>query len=226
MKVCLTNLGKYNEGELVYTWLTLPADEAEIAEAMEAIGINEEYEEYFLTDWECPISGLIGEYSSLETLNEIAEKIAETDNIELVKALMNSFGMGVDEAIDKADDVLYYQVDSEKNEDLAYAIIEQCGGIEESGANLESYFDYEAFGRDLSFDLDMILEDWDAEEKERIESLSDQELGEWYVFEALGSLECLGKETLERYFDYEAYGRDLYFDFTFDDEAMIAISNY
>lgn len=38
LKVFLTNLGKYNEGELVGKWLELPATDEEIEEVKERIG--------------------------------------------------------------------------------------------------------------------------------------------------------------------------------------------
>ena len=50
MKIYLTNLGKYNEGELVGEWVELPASQEELEKVFERIGINEEYEEYFITD--------------------------------------------------------------------------------------------------------------------------------------------------------------------------------
>ena len=34
------------------------------------------------------------------------------------------------------------------------------------------------------------------------------------------------KETLEEYFDFESYERDLSFDYEIDKESMIAISKY
>ena len=37
----------------------------------------------------------------------------------------------------------------------------------------------------------------------------EQEVGYAYVDEVCGGLECLSKEILERYFDYEAFGRDV-----------------
>ena len=48
----ITNLGKYNEGELVGKWIEFPITEEELDEVFEEIGINEEYEEFFFTDWE------------------------------------------------------------------------------------------------------------------------------------------------------------------------------
>jgi len=79
IKIALTNLGKYNEGSLVYEWLELPATQEEINETLEAIGINEEYEEFFISDYEAPFQ--IGEYASINKLNEIAEQL---QNVELV----------------------------------------------------------------------------------------------------------------------------------------------
>ena len=45
MNIYLTNLGKYNEGELVGEWVQLPISNEELQEVFKRIGINEEYEE-------------------------------------------------------------------------------------------------------------------------------------------------------------------------------------
>lgn len=83
IRVALTNLGKYNEGELVYTWLELPATQSEIDEAFEIIGVDfEEYEEYFISDYEAPFS--IYEYSNLTRLNELAERLTNADGFEAI----------------------------------------------------------------------------------------------------------------------------------------------
>ena len=43
INVALSNLNKYNEGELVFEWVELPATVEEIEYAMEKIGIDEGY---------------------------------------------------------------------------------------------------------------------------------------------------------------------------------------
>lgn len=48
MKVYVANLGKYNEGELVGAWFTLPIDPDDMAER---IGLNNTYEEYAIHDY-------------------------------------------------------------------------------------------------------------------------------------------------------------------------------
>ena len=68
----VTNLGKYNEGELVGEWVKLPTTEEEMKKVFERIGIGSKdefgqpYEEWFITDYECPIYGvqkMLGEYA-------------------------------------------------------------------------------------------------------------------------------------------------------------------
>ena len=79
IRIALTNLGKYNEGELTYAWLSLPATDEEIAESFKEISVapSTEYEEHFISDYEAPFS--IGEYESITKLNEIAERMADVE---------------------------------------------------------------------------------------------------------------------------------------------------
>lgn len=102
MNIYLTNLGKYNEGELVGEWVQLPISNEELQKVFERIGINEEYEEYFITDYECDFYE-IGEYENIDTLNEIAEKIDNLDEEQeqVVKVLMSECGYDLDDAIEK-----------------------------------------------------------------------------------------------------------------------------
>ena len=49
----VTNLGKYNEGELVGKWLDFPTTQKEINTVLKEIGIDGiRYEEIFITDYE------------------------------------------------------------------------------------------------------------------------------------------------------------------------------
>ena len=75
--VFITNLGKYNEGELVGEWVSLPCDDLDAV--YERIGIDEEYEEAFITDFETDFNYSVGEYESIEDLNECAEELEGTD---------------------------------------------------------------------------------------------------------------------------------------------------
>ena len=79
IRIALTNLGKYNEGELTYAWLSLPATDEEIAESFKEISVapSTMYEEHFISDYEAPFS--IGEYESITKLNEIAERMVDVE---------------------------------------------------------------------------------------------------------------------------------------------------
>lgn len=49
----VTNLGKYNEGELVGKWLDFPTTQTKINTVLKEIGIDgTRYEEIFITDYE------------------------------------------------------------------------------------------------------------------------------------------------------------------------------
>ena len=165
MKIYLTNLGKYNEGELIGEWVRLPISQEELQEVFERIGINEEYEEYFITDYECDFYE-VGEYENLDTLNEIAERIEELDEEEskVVKALMSELGYTMDEVIDKVNNG-DYRIYSNCYDmtDIAYQVVEECDYLNKVPETVSRYFDYESFGRDLGIEGTFIfLEDGDC----------------------------------------------------------------
>lgn len=114
IELCLTNLGKYNEGELIYSRLVLPATTEEIETAYDKIGVADGtmYEEAFISDYETDINGLsISEYASLDDLNELAEELESFDEYELEAfGAMLEYGYATDEALKKVQDgdYMYY----------------------------------------------------------------------------------------------------------------------
>ena len=156
LRVFLTNLGKYNEGELVGEWLELPATEEEVQAAFRRIEIDGvEYEEYFFSDWETDIEGLrLGEYMNLEELNELAAKYEDLQDWEqeLVQAIMELEGCDLDEAIEVREQYSLCP-DIHTEEDLGhYWLFEE--GIYDIPDNLAYYIDYEKFGRDIAQQAD------------------------------------------------------------------------
>lgn len=75
IKGYITNLGKYNEGELIGEWIEFPIDEDELEEVYERIQIGEDYEEIFFTDWEYDYDFGFGEYENINRINELAERL-------------------------------------------------------------------------------------------------------------------------------------------------------
>ena len=156
MKIYLTNLGRYNEGYLIGKWVKLPVSEDKLNEVLEAIGINEYYEEYFITDYENDIVGIgdvISEYSSVQALNELAQRLEDLSNDEANKlgaVLEYEACRSVSEVLellDKLDDFdLLTSVTDD--EELGYYYAEEycCIDIPE---HIQPYFDYEAYGRDI-----------------------------------------------------------------------------
>ena len=86
ISIYVTNLGKYNEGYLMGEWVKLPVPADKLDEVLERIGINGEYEEYFITDYEASFANLnLSEYTSIEALNEFAERLDEMESWEVEK---------------------------------------------------------------------------------------------------------------------------------------------
>lgn len=156
-KIALTNLGKYNEGKLIYTWLDLPATDEEIDQAFKDIGVadNTAFEEYFISDYETNIIGLkIGEYDNILELNEKIEQVSYLQDYELeeVEAIIEATGYDIEESMDihgKGNFIYYSGVKSFEELAEMFASEGYFGNIPE---NLENYIDYEAMGRDLQYD--------------------------------------------------------------------------
>lgn len=111
LNIYVVNLGKYNEGEPIGKWVSLPAsaeeleqlyidikvahrdEEGEFVPYYEEDGVK--YEETAIHDYESEISGVeVGEYDSIDDLNELAEELEELDeyDIKTVEAIMEVTG--------------------------------------------------------------------------------------------------------------------------------------
>ena len=85
----ITNLGKYNEGELVGETLEFPTSPQEVQTLLKHIGVDGiRYEEFFITSFDGDVLGLydyLGEYENLDELNHLACLLSELDQGELEK---------------------------------------------------------------------------------------------------------------------------------------------
>lgn len=152
LRIYLTNLGKYNEGELIGKWVDLPTTNG-FEEHLEEIGINEEYEEWFITDYETDIAGLtIGEYDNIEELDELAETLEDLQDYdrEVIEALISE-GYSLEDALEKKDDCMVYY-NCNDMEDVAEQYVEETGLLDSIPENLRYYFDFEAYGRDMGIE--------------------------------------------------------------------------
>ena len=156
MKIFITNLGRYNEGYLVGKWVKLPVCEEVLDKVLKEIGINEYYEEYFITDYENDIIGIgdvISEYSSVQALNELAQRLEELSDDEADKlgaVLEYEACRSVSDVLELLDKLDEFDLltDVTDDEELGYYYAEEyrCIDIPE---HIQPYFDYEKFGRDV-----------------------------------------------------------------------------
>ena len=116
---------------------------------------------------------------------------------------LTSVGYGIEQAKDVMENS--YEGDHDNMRDFAHYIVdEELLGEDQ----LEMYFDYEHFGRELEWDLPSLLEDYDYADAKEIEDLGYEELAEWYI-DMIGDVKELGIETIKSYFDYQKLERTL-----------------
>ena len=154
MKVYVANLGRYNEGELVGAWFTPPIDEEEMAER---IGLNEDYEEYAIHDFELPFD--IDEYTPIEEVNRLCALAEELEGTPIefeMKEIQNCFFSSFEEMVEHVDDIIYFP-DCDGMEDVARYYIEETGVMGEIPASLQNYIDYETYGRDLELNGNFLV---------------------------------------------------------------------
>ena len=162
----ITNLGKYNEGELVGEWVKFPTTAEKLKEVFKRIGIGQKddfgqpYEEWFITDYDCYVDGLyskLGEYENLDELNYLASKLDEMDQSEYAKfqAAMEigDYTSSLQEIINLTENLDCYEIypNIEDYDDLGRYYIEELD-VMQVPEHLQNYIDYEAYGRDVALE--------------------------------------------------------------------------
>ena len=122
--VFLTNLGRYNEGDLVGRWYGLEDFPLAYDRVARDIELDEMHEEYFITDRQgCPQD--MGEYVSLNTLNELAEWISgqigdglsEKDVCTVLEAVID-----LQQIVDDSIDELRFYPDMHTTKEIAQEV--------------------------------------------------------------------------------------------------------
>lgn len=155
INVWIGNLGKYNEGELVGEWFTLPCDMEEVATK---IGLNEQYEEWQINDYETNIKGLeIHHYSDINKLNELAEQLDQLEEHEQLIFRAYVLDNGIQDvlrdydSISFDDAIVYYDVNDMS--DVAYQYYDETGLLKQLEEHINiNYIDFEAIGRDMEIE--------------------------------------------------------------------------
>ena len=117
--------------------ISLPCDEQELKDSYSIVSCENSW------DYE-------NEALTLEELNNLAkdlQDIEDNGDEDWLEAYIEATGCDLNIAVDKYDDSTFYHDMSLV--DVAYDIVEDCYNLPE---NLERYFDYEAFARDLEIE--------------------------------------------------------------------------
>ena len=159
----ITNLGKYNEGELIGKTLKFPTTAEEVQSLLKRIGVDGvRYDEIFITSFDGDVLGLcdhLSEYENLDELNHLAYLLSGLDQGELEKfeAVIDSgeHTSSVADLINLAQNLDCYEfykgvVDDET---LGRIYVEEMEAIDVP-EHLLAYFDYEAYGRDIRLNDD------------------------------------------------------------------------
>ena len=159
----VTNLGKYNEGELASEPLKFPTTTEEVQALLKRIGVdNIQYEEIFIADYDGDLPELnacLGEYESIDELNHLACLLSELDKSDLEKfeaaVASGEHTSGVGDLINLVENLdcydFYIGVSDDETLGRIYAEDMELINIPE---NLRDYFDYEAYGRDMRINED------------------------------------------------------------------------
>lgn len=209
---------KYNNGSIDGEWVKLTDFDTydEFVDYCRKLHSDEDDPEFMVQDFEGFPRAWYHE-SGLPTEEEF-DKIVELGNMddderEAYEAYLGEFDGDFDDFRER------YQGKYDSEEDFAQQLLDDVGMPDD----LENYFDYDAFGRDMMYDFhegdpDNKDADGEPEKDDHYYDNDGYDLGEYrgerqaaedYV-DGLGGLAELGKETLSRYFDYEAFARDLF----------------
>jgi len=141
----------YNAGDLVGEWVNLPYTAEELNAVLKRIGIDEEHEEYFITDYESNLELKLDEYTSTSLLNEVATCIGRLSPQELqtLKAVIELESSDVSNTIEIIENLDKYSLHADimTYQDLGHYLIHESGEFDTyTIETLEPYLDYESYG--------------------------------------------------------------------------------
>ncbi|MBQ2445050.1 MAG: antirestriction protein ArdA [Oscillospiraceae bacterium] len=155
ISIFLTNLGRYEEGCLMGEWVKLPVPKDELENVLRRIGINERYEEYFISDYESLFPNLyISEYASIAELNELAQRVdelADYDYEKLAAVLEYESSMSIEKMLEIIDKLDAFELLADVHDDAALGeyYAECCCIFHNVPDSIQRYFDFESYGRDI-----------------------------------------------------------------------------
>lgn len=155
MAIFITNLNRYNNGMFCGEWVKLPIPQEELDATLRRIGIDDQNEEYFITDYEVLFGNLhISEYASIAELNQLAERLdglADHEYEKLAAVLECESSMSIAEVLEIIDELDNFDLleDVDEDEALAAYYIDNGYIFCDVPDNIKMYLDLQRLGRDI-----------------------------------------------------------------------------
>lgn len=130
---------------------TLVCFPVEMNELKLALGLREEDDlEYIIADSSCP---MVKEYDSINTINDFVKKVEDVDDI-IVLAVHEVTGYNIKDVIDYDFDFTVCSLlpDVNTRRELGLYWFNELGSEGIGKEKIETYFDYQAFGRDIAIE--------------------------------------------------------------------------
>lgn len=157
LNIYVSTYHKYNSGYLSGEWIELPLDEEKLDETLNRIkGLHpaESDAEFMIQDFETDLNIKIDECDNIHELNELAQSTENwtDEQKEVFGCLVSDWQADFEEALEKVNNNEYFYVEANNETELAENYIDITGGLEFLPREvLERYFDFEAYGRELSY---------------------------------------------------------------------------
>ncbi len=235
-KIYVGTYAKYNDGSIDGKWITISDYNTyeEFVDACRELHSDEDDPEFMVQDYEnFPEKWYHeGGLPTEEEFNKINEFYLMDDSEK------DAYEVYVRNTDTDNDSIEYfhesYQGHFDSPTDFAYYIVDSLGWDGVGQENIDMYFDYDSFGRDLMYDFHIGDPDntdsegnpedpdhyYDNDGYDEGEYESDTQVAEDYI-DNLGGVDQLGQETMQNYFDYEAFGRDLLISDYFEEDGYI-----
>lgn len=154
LKIFITNLSEYNNGNLIGEWVSLPSDSSFINQTIRKILSSDDSEEVFITDWEWDNKTIfeIDEYENIQLLNSKIVQLNELTSYQLesIYFLIKEGICGcddLDECINQSYDVVIHRNKSMK--DIGIERIKEMVGLNEIPSIITNNIDYDGVGEEI-----------------------------------------------------------------------------
>jgi antirestriction protein len=156
-RIYIASLSDYNAGRLVGKWVDIDATttEEDLYEAVAAVlatSLEPGAEEFAIHDFDGFPAGLVGEYEPLERVAAYGRFLAEDDGGERF-AFLDVYSGAADDLEDAFSEAYLGAYDSVL--EYAESYVEDTGLLASVPEDVQRYFDYTAFARDLELGGDI-----------------------------------------------------------------------